>query len=131
MAAFRIKENGDDRSSTIEIPMKPSGVKITMGIGTFLAVASILSGWVFGFSKGRLPASLGTSSSVERRVSENSGTIQAVKESLDEFRVSMEEASNRDIENRRFMVAMYRQIKLLCEAQGVQILLEPEDFFER
>ena len=114
----RIKDD-QNGGTVIELPkFKPSLVKVTISGAIILTFALNVFSWVW------------TASAKSKDI-----------EYLKQFTVPLQaqvEMQKEDVaynhrsiqENRRLMRALLKQLSLLCEKQGVEILYEAEDFFE-
>lgn len=124
----KMSENGD-KTTVVEIAMTKANIKTITWLVSIIFTAATGSGWFFGLTKEH---SYEPNQSGRPMISR----IEQVERSLEETTKDCEDTGLRlsgieaaQTENRRFMVAIYKQLKLLCEKSGVQVLYDTNDFF--
>ena len=106
----RVKDD-DNGGTIVELPrIKPAIVKITISAGVILTLALNLFSWIWAASA-------------------KSQDLESLKRVVDPMPVQVHANTTCIQENRRMMKALLKQLALLCEKQGVEILYEAEDFF--
>jgi len=128
--------NGD-KETTIKIPLKKGHIQLSMGVGTFLWICMMIGMFLLG--KGRISDILpggnndGHYSAIEEMFKSNTAALKTHIEWGETENEKTSDAIQNIMdwrkEDRRFMIALFKQVKALCEFQGVDILYEPEDFF--
>jgi len=138
---IKVTENGNNRA-TIELPIGKTGLKISGSLfGVVVIIGVIIIGYVF---IKRAPTVLNPKIQEELRAVANENA-QAIS---DNYRMStarddvlqggietildrLEDMERSRSEDRRLSVALFRQMKLLCEKEGLPVPFNTEDFFER
>ena len=129
MAKIKMVENGD-KKTTVEFPI----TKKTMTFIAWILLTSYVglggSTAFLGFKK--LPflnAGENNFAAEMAMARENREMLDSNMDKIDGVVIKIDDICESQTENRRFMVALFKQIKALCQHQGVDILYEPTDFF--